>query len=113
MLALRGFAGLEGVAGEVIRLFWVGLIPLAVLCVVLFVLRARRIAAFLTLAFGTITGTVAALACVQGGDESSLVGITTTGPVATLGGAVLGIVGAIAVLTAKTRTAVSSPGGTP
>ncbi|MEV0677610.1 hypothetical protein AB0I60_13920 [Actinosynnema sp. NPDC050436] len=112
VLALRGFAGLDGTSGEVVRAVWVGVTPLAALCVVLWSVRLHRFAAFFALLFGTIAGTVAALAAVQGGDEGSLVGITPTGPVVTLGGAVLGIAGAIAVLTAKTRTAIS-PGGAP
>ena len=113
VLALRGFAGLDGVPGEVVRGAWVALTPLAVSCVVLWMLRFHRIAASLALVFGTIAGTVAALAVVQGGNEAALVGISLTGPVATLGGAVLGVAGAITVLTAKSRTAISTPGGAP
>lgn len=112
VLALRGFAGLDGPSGEVVRGVWVGVTPLAVCCVVLWLLRLPRIAACLALLFGTIAGTVAALAAVQGGNEGSLVGISLIGPVVTLGGAVLGVAGAITVLTAKTRTAIS-PGGAP
>ncbi|WP_158842102.1 hypothetical protein [Saccharothrix deserti] len=113
VLALRGFAGLDGVSGEVVRGVWVGLTPLAVCCVVLWAVRFRRIAACLALIFGTIAGTVAALAAVQGGNEAALVGISVIGPVVTLGGAVLGVAGAITVLTARTRTAISTPGGAP
>ncbi|ROP42341.1 hypothetical protein EDD40_7840 [Saccharothrix texasensis] len=113
VLALRGFAGLDGVPGEVVRGAWVALTPLAVCCVVLWAVRFHRIAAWLALVFGTIAGTVAALAAVQGGNEAALVGISLTGPVTTLGGAVLGIAGAITVLTAKSRTAISTPGGAP
>ncbi|MEU4806800.1 hypothetical protein [Actinosynnema sp. NPDC023587] len=112
VLALRGFAGLDGTWGEVIRAVWVGITPVAVVCVVLWSVRLRRFAAFSALVFGTIAGTVGALAAVQGGNEGALVGISLTGPVVTLGGAVLGIAGAITVLTAKTRTAIS-PGGAP
>jgi hypothetical protein len=113
VLALRGFAGLDGVPGEVVRGAWVALTPLAVCCVVLWMAGFHRIGACLALVFGTIAGTVAALAAVQGGNEAALVGISLTGPVATLGGAVLGIAGAITVLTAKSRTAISTPGGAP
>ncbi|WP_447002911.1 hypothetical protein ACRAKI_24765 [Saccharothrix isguenensis] len=113
VLALRGFAGLDGVPGEIVRGIWVGLTPLAVCCVVLWVLRLHRFAACVALLFGTIAGTVAALAAVQGGNEAALVGISMTGPVTTLGGAVLGVAGAITVLTAKSRTAISTPGGAP
>lgn len=112
VLALRGFAGLDTATGDVVRVVWVGLTPLAVCCAVLGLARLRRIAAWGALLFGTIAGTVAALAAVQGGNEGALVGISLTGPVVTLCGAVLGIAGAITVLTANTRTAIS-PGGAP
>ncbi|MBW4717630.1 hypothetical protein [Saccharothrix obliqua] len=112
VLALRGFAGLDGAAGELVRVGWVALTPLAVCCVVLWLFRLPRISACLALLFGTIAGTVATLAAVQGGNEGAMVGISLTGPVVTLGGAVLGIAGAITVLTANTRTAIS-PGGAP
>lgn len=113
VLALRGFAGLDGAQGEVLRGAWVALTPLAVCCVVLWAVRFHRFAACVALVFGTIAGTVAALAAVQGGNEGALVGISLTGPVVTLGGAVLGIAGAITVLTATSRTAISTPGGAP
>ncbi|MFI9008322.1 hypothetical protein ACIGNX_13945 [Actinosynnema sp. NPDC053489] len=113
VLALRGFAGLGGTPGEVVRAAWVGLTPVAVCCVVLWLAGFHRFGACLALVFGTIAGTVAALAAVQGGDEGALVGISLTGPVTTLGGAVLGIAGAITVLTAKSRTAIGTSGGAP
>jgi hypothetical protein len=113
VLALRGFAGLDGTSGDVIRAAWVGITPLAVCCVVLWAVRLHRIAASLAIVFGTIAGTVAALAAVQGGSEGALIGISLAGPLVTLGGAVLGVAGAITVLTAKTRTAFSTPGGAP
>ncbi|QTR03858.1 hypothetical protein J7S33_02165 [Saccharothrix algeriensis] len=112
VLALRGFAGLDGTSGELVRACWVAITPAAVCCVVLWLLRLPRIASCAALPFGTISGTVAALAAVQGGNEGAMVGISLTGPVVTLGGAVLWIAGAITVLTAKTRTAIS-PGGAP
>jgi hypothetical protein len=113
LLALRGFAGLDNTAGEWIRAGWVGITPLAVCCVLLFAFGLRRFAAWIAILFGTITGTVAALATVQGGNEGSLVGISPTGPVVALCGAVLAVAGAITVLTASTRTAIMTPGGTP
>ncbi|WNV88746.1 hypothetical protein [Umezawaea sp. Da 62-37] len=113
MLALRGWAGLGNGSGEVIRVAWVSMTPVAVVAVLLFTFGLRRFAAWTTILFGTITGTVAALVTVQGGNEGAMVGINPTGPAVALCGAVLAIAGAITVLTASTRTAIRTPGGTP
>ncbi|MEU7476049.1 hypothetical protein AB0A63_08700 [Lentzea sp. NPDC042327] len=111
VLSLRDLAGLDGVAGGVVTGVWVGLTPLAVLAIALHVVRFRRIAACAALLFGTIGGTVALVATVQGDSKGALVGISTTGPVVTLAGAVLTIVGAITVLTSTRRSAVMTSGG--
>ncbi len=113
VLSLRDLAGLDGVAGSVVTSVWVGLTPLAMIAAVLYVVRFPRIAACGGLLFGTISGTVALLAAVQGDSKGALVGISIAGPAATLAGAVLTIVGAITVLTSNRRSAVMTPGGNP
>ncbi|WP_143035766.1 hypothetical protein [Lentzea fradiae] len=113
VLSLRSLAGMDGVAGTAVTGVWVGLTPLAMITVALFVFRFSRFAACTALLFGTISGTVALLATVQGDSKGSLVGISTAGPVTTLAGAVLTIVGAITVLTSFRRSAVRTPGGNP
>jgi len=106
-------AGLDGVAGTVVTSVWVGLMPLAMIAVVLYVVRFRRFGACIGLLFGTICGTVALVATVQGDSKGALVGISIAGPAVTLTGAVLTIVGAITVLTSNRRSAVITPGGNP
>lgn len=113
VLSLRDLAGLDGVAGSVVTSVWVGLTPLAMIAVALYVVRFPRFAGCVGLLFGTISGTVALLATVQGDSKGALVGISIAGPVVTLAGAVLTIVGAITVLTSKRRSAVILPGGNP
>jgi hypothetical protein len=113
VLSLRDLAGLDGVAGSVVTWVWVGLTPLAVVAAGLYVVRFRRFAACVGLLFGTIGGTVALLATVQGDSKGALVGISIAGPALTLAGAVLTIVGAITVLTSTRRSAVRTPGGKP
>ncbi|WP_157984478.1 hypothetical protein [Lentzea terrae] len=113
VLSLRDLAGLDGVAGSVVTSIWVGLTPLAMIAAALYVVRFRRIAACTGLLFGTISGTVALLAAVQGDSKGALVGISIAGPAVTLAGAVLTIVGAITVLTSNRRSAVRTPGGNP
>ncbi|MCP2163799.1 hypothetical protein [Goodfellowiella coeruleoviolacea] len=108
--SVRGLTNLNAGVGALLTA-WIGIAPFAVLCVVLFTLGLRRTAAGLVVLFGTITGTTAGVAAVQGGDEGALIGITVAGPVVTLCGAVLAVVGAVAVLTATTRSAGRNPGG--
>ena len=112
VLSLRDLAGLDGVAGSVVTSIWVGLTPLAMIAVALYVVRFRRFAACVGRLFGTISGTVALLATVQGDSKGALVGISSAGPITTLAGAVLTIVGAITVLTSYRRSAVIT-GGNP
>ncbi|WP_143022700.1 hypothetical protein [Lentzea jiangxiensis] len=113
VLSLRDLAGLDGVAGGVVTSIWVGLTPLAMIAAALYVVRFPRIAACVALLFGTISGTVALVATVQGDSKGALVGISISGPITTLAGAVLTIVGAITVLTSTRRSAVRTPGGNP
>jgi len=113
VLSLRDLAGLDGVAGTVVTSVWVGLTPLAMVAIGLYVVRFPRFAACIGLVFGTISGTVALLATVQGDGKGSLVGISIAGPASTLAGAVLTIVGAITVLTSTRRSAVRTSGGNP
>lgn len=113
VLSLRDLAGLDGVAGSVVTGVWVGLTPLAVIAAGLYVVRFPRFAACVAILFGTISGTVALVAAVQGDSKGALVGISITGPAVTLAGAVLTIVGAITVLTSTRRSAVRTPGGNP
>lgn len=113
VLSLRDLAGLDGAAGSVVTSVWVGLTPLAMIAAVLYVVRFRRIAGCAGLLFGTIGGTAALLAAVQGDSKGALVGISIAGPAVTLAGAVLTIVGAITVLTSNRRSAVRTPGGNP
>lgn len=113
VLSLRDLAGLDGVSGTVVTSVWVGLTPLAMVTIALYVVRFPRFAGCIGILFGTIGGTVALVATVQGDNKGALVGISTSGPVTTLAGAVLTIVGAITVLTSTRRSAVRTSGGNP
>ncbi|WP_439656462.1 hypothetical protein ACSHWB_29085 [Lentzea sp. HUAS TT2] len=113
VLSLRDLAGLDGVAGTVVTSVWVGLTPLAMIAIALYVVRFPRFAACVAVLFGTIGGTVALVATVQGDNKGALVGISIAGPVTTLAGAVLTIVGAITVLTSTRRSTVRTSGGNP
>jgi hypothetical protein len=113
VLSLRDLAGLDGVAGTVVTSVWVGLTPLAMIAIALYVVRFPRFAACVAVLLGTIGGTVALVATVQGDNKGALVGISTAGPVTTLAGAVLTIVGAITVLTSTRRSTVRTSGGNP
>jgi hypothetical protein len=90
---------------------WAGLPLLAAACVLLFLVGLRRTAAGFAVLFSAMAGTVSAFAVVQGGSSGSPVQIVLVGPVVTLGGAVLALVGAAGVFTASLRSARSRSGG--
>jgi hypothetical protein len=78
VLSLRDLAGLDGVAGTVVTSVWVGLTPLAMVTIALYVFRFPRFAGCVCILFGTIGGTVALVATVQGDSKGALVGISTS-----------------------------------
>jgi hypothetical protein len=67
----------------------------AMLCAVMYVVGARRTASVLMLLLSVVTGTVAVLAIVLLPGSESTIRVITVGPIVTLGGAVLALVGAL------------------
>lgn len=99
--ALRSFLGV-----------WLAVIPAVAIAIALYALGLRRSAAVLAAILAIMMGTIAGVAAVQDGDTNGLVGIASTGPVITFIGAVLALLGAVAVLvTGRTRAKQLQPGG--
>ncbi|MTD56791.1 hypothetical protein [Amycolatopsis pithecellobii] len=100
--ALAGRFGLLGntIADGALRI-WVA-IPLAsAVCLGLFALGFARTAAALTTLLAISVGTVALLATVRSGGGTT--GITTTGPVTTLSGAIVALAGALGTFAVRSR----------
>lgn len=94
----RRFTALgEGVLGTVIAA-WPAVGIAAALCAALYVLGARRTASVATLLLSVIVGTVATLALVQLPGSESTIRVIIVGPIVTLGGAVLAVVGGLTLL---------------
>lgn len=77
---------------------WLFVMPACGLCVALYALRLRRLAAMLGCVVSAMVGTVAALVVVQGTDPGALIGASAIGPAVTVAGATTALVGAIAVM---------------
>ncbi|WP_236793117.1 hypothetical protein [Amycolatopsis sp. GM8] len=79
---------------------WVAVPLTAAVCLGLLALGFARTAATVTTLLGLAVGTVAALAVVQGGGGP--IGITATGPLTTLAGAIVALAGALGTFVART-----------
>src|SRR5262245_29684393 len=92
---------------------WVVLIPVSTLCVVTYAAGFRRSAATLSGIVAIISGTVAGAATVVSGGEEVRLGISSTGPTATLIGAVLALAGVVGVFAGRRGQATEQEGGEP
>lgn len=93
---------------------WIAVPALSVIGVALFALGLPRVAAALVLPVSTLVGTVSGALSVQAGDPTGLVGITPMGPVTSLTGAVIALIGALGVLmiAGRARTTADGRAGT-
>ncbi len=92
---------------------WTLLIPAITLCVVVYALGFRRSAATLSCVVAIISGTVAGSATVVSGGEEVRLGISSTGPVTTLIGSVLALVGVVGIFAGRRSRATEDAGGEP
>ena len=92
---------------------WTLLIPAITLCVIVYALGFRRSAATISALVAIISGTVAGSATVLGGGEDVRLGISSTGPVTTLIGSVLALVGVVGIFAGRRSSATEDAGGEP
>jgi hypothetical protein len=92
---------------------WTLLIPAITVCAVTYALGFRRSAATLSCVVAIISGTVAGAATVVGGGEEVRLGISSTGPVTTLIGSVLALVGVVGIFAGRRSRATEDAGGEP
>lgn len=92
---------------------WTLLIPVITLCIVVYALGFRRSAATISSIVAIISGTVAGSATVVGGGEEVRLGISSTGPVTTLIGSVLTLVGVVGIFAGRRGSATEDAGGEP
>jgi hypothetical protein len=89
---------------------WTLLIPAMTLCFVAYALGFRRSAATISAALAIISGTVAGAANVVSGGEEIRLGVSGSGPVATVAGAALTLVGVVGIFAGRRRIATDSGG---
>lgn len=110
---IRTIRVLDGSPLALILDAWTLLIPAITLCVVVYALGFRRSAATISTIVAIISGTVAGSATVVGGGEEVRLGISSTGPVTTLIGSVLTLVGVVGIFAGRRRRATEDAGGEP
>ncbi len=104
---------LEGGALELLLHAWFAVIPAVTLSVVSYALGMRRLAATICCSLAIITGTVSGGATVESSGGESSLGIAATGPVITLIGSALAVVGAIGIIASRRRSTSRIAGGEP
>jgi hypothetical protein len=92
---------------------WMAMIPAAAITIALYSLGLRRSAATLATLLSIIMGTIAGAVASQQRGEDELIGIAGTGPVVTLTGAVLALLGAVAILASNGTRVTKKAGGEP
>lgn len=95
--AVHGLLGADLPWLSTLMLVWLAASPLCALCVVLYAIRLRRISACLVCVISLCVGTASGLLLVKG-DSAGLVSVADAGPILTLIGATLALLGAITVL---------------
>jgi hypothetical protein len=109
--ALRTLVGGSNGLVDALIAAWLVVIPCCAVCVAVYALGLRRVAAVLSCIVSATVGTVAVAVTVQGGGVGTLVGVVDTGPVVTLVGATFSLVGAIIVVTCPHGGDVRAAGG--
>jgi hypothetical protein len=89
---------------------WPAVIPACSMCVALYALRLRRVSAVVCVIMGAWVATTAAWFASRS-DPNGLIGVESMGPVVSLTGSALAIVGAIAALIGPTRQPNATPVG--
>ncbi|ASO19808.1 hypothetical protein AHOG_10825 [Actinoalloteichus hoggarensis] len=90
---------------------WPLLIPIAASCVLLHLIRLRVTASVFALIFSLPMGTATMVAVVQGLDNTALIGISGIGPITTLAGVTLTLIGALGVLFGSRPQRTRNAGG--
>ncbi|SFB57848.1 hypothetical protein SAMN05216266_12169 [Amycolatopsis marina] len=83
---------------------WIAIPALGALCVALIAVRLDRSAGVLTLAVSALAGTPAGILTVQASDPAGLVGIAPAGPITSLAGSIIALIGALGILVVAGRT---------
>jgi hypothetical protein len=110
---VRTIRVLDGSPLELLLGAWTLLIPVITVCVIGYALGLRRSAATLSCVVAIISGTVAGSATVVGGGEDVRLGISSTGPVTTLIGSVMTLVGVVGIFAGRRSRATEDAGGEP
>jgi hypothetical protein len=92
---------------------WTMIIPIITLCIVGYAFGFRRVAATISTILAIICGTIACAATVVGGGEDVALGIAGAGPVTTLTGSALTVIGVVGIFAGQRAGAIGNVGGEP
>jgi hypothetical protein len=92
---------------------WTMTVPAVTLCVATYAFGLRRTAATMAAVVAIICGTIGAIATVESGTDEASLGIASTGPMVTLIGGALALLGVVGVFTGRRFRTSTTAGGEP
>lgn len=92
---------------------WTMIIPVITVCVVVYALGFRRVAATISTILAMVSGTLAGAAAVVSSGEEARLGIAGSGPITTVVGAVLTVLGVVGIFAGQRARATGDAGGEP
>jgi hypothetical protein len=110
---IRTIKVLDGSPLELVLDAWTMIIPAITISVVVYALGFHRWAATISIVLAIICGTIAGVATVVSGGEEVRLGIASIGPMTTLIGAVLAVVGVVGIFAGRRKSAIENAGGEP
>lgn len=110
---VRSLAVLDGGPLALVLDVWTFLIPMSTVCMVIYVAGFRRTAATIAAVIAIVSGTISGAATVLGGGEEIQLGISGTGPLATVVGAALTLAGVVGIFAGRRGRATEYAGGQP
>ena len=92
---------------------WTMIVPVVTLCVATYAFGLRRTGATMAAVVAIICGTIGAIATVESGTDEASLGIASTGPMVTLIGGALALLGVVGVFTGRRFRTSTTAGGEP
>jgi hypothetical protein len=110
--AIRALDALDGPL-ELVLDAWTLVVPIITACAAVYALGLHRVAATISTILAILCGTIATVATVVSSGENVHLGIAGTGPITTMIGSAVAVVGVFGILAGQRRGVTGDAGGEP